>query len=135
MIENSIHSARDVGAAATAVPVKDTIKVSGPDGTVQRTLDRNALWQVQTPQAFEINVIKKAYQKAMADGFYGTDDASLVERLGLKVHLLPGSYSNIKITTPEDLVLADRLVEETSLSSDRVPPSPKRRGTAIGKKG
>ncbi len=135
MIENSIHSAMEKGAAVTAVPVKDTIKVGGPDGTVQRTLDRNGLWQVQTPQAFKITVIKKAYQKAMQEGFYGTDDASLVERLGLKVHILSGSYSNIKITTPEDLVLAGRLAEEASLHSGEVPLPPKKGAAAQRKKG
>jgi 2-C-methyl-D-erythritol 4-phosphate cytidylyltransferase len=127
MIEDVIRLAVDVGAAVTAVPVKDTIKVSTPDGAVRKTLDRNALWQVQTPQAFKISVIKKAYHKALLEGFYGTDDASLVERLGFKVRLLPGSYSNIKITTPEDLLLADRLAEENSLPSDEVPPPLKKR--------
>jgi 2-C-methyl-D-erythritol 4-phosphate cytidylyltransferase len=70
-------------------------------------LDRESLWQIQTPQTFQAHVIKEAYQKATENGFVGTDDASLVERLGMKVHILPGSYTNIKITTPEDLILAN----------------------------
>ena len=107
MIEESIHSAQRFGAVVMAMPVKDTIKMAHTDGTVLQTLDRESLWQVQTPQTFQAHVIKEAYQKATEDGFVGTDDASLVERLGIKVHILPGSYTNIKITTPEDLILAN----------------------------
>ena len=106
MIEESIHSAERFGAVVVAMPVKDTIKMSNPDGTVLKTLDRESLWQIQTPQTFQAKVIREAYTKAAEDGFVGTDDASLVERLGVKVHILPGSYTNIKITTPEDLILA-----------------------------
>jgi 2-C-methyl-D-erythritol 4-phosphate cytidylyltransferase len=106
MIEDSIHSAERFGAVVVAMPVKDTIKMSHPDGTVLKTLDRESLWQTQTPQTFHAKVIRDAYTKAAEDGFVGTDDASLVERLGVKVHILPGSYTNIKITTPEDLILA-----------------------------
>jgi 2-C-methyl-D-erythritol 4-phosphate cytidylyltransferase len=107
MIEDSIRSAIRFGAVVLAMPVKETIKMAQPDGTVLKTLDRESLWQIQTPQAFRVNVIKEAYHKATEDGFVGTDDASLVERLGVKVHILPGSYTNIKITTPEDLILAN----------------------------
>jgi 2-C-methyl-D-erythritol 4-phosphate cytidylyltransferase len=107
MIEDSIRSADRFGAVVVAMPVKDTIKMSNPDGTVLKTLDRESLWQTQTPQTFQATVIREAYAKATEDGFVGTDDASLVERLGVKVHILPGSYSNIKITSPEDLILAD----------------------------
>jgi 2-C-methyl-D-erythritol 4-phosphate cytidylyltransferase len=107
MIEDSIRSAIRFGAVVLAMPVKETIKMVQPDGTVLKTLDRESLWQIQTPQTFQVNVIKEAYHKATGDGFAGTDDASLVERLGIKVHILPGSYTNIKITTPEDLILAN----------------------------
>jgi 2-C-methyl-D-erythritol 4-phosphate cytidylyltransferase len=106
IIQDSIHLAVRFGAVVTAMPVKDTIKVSEPDGTVLRTLEREALWQAQTPQTFKVDLIREAYQKAARDGFVANDDASLVERLGIRVHLLPGSYTNIKITTPEDLLLA-----------------------------
>jgi 2-C-methyl-D-erythritol 4-phosphate cytidylyltransferase len=106
MIEDSIYSAERFGAVVVAMPVNDTIKMSNPDGTVLKTLDRESLWQTQTPQTFQAKVIREAYAKATEDGFVGTDDASLVERLGVKVHILPGSYTNIKITTPEDLILA-----------------------------
>ena len=111
MIEDSIRSAIRFGAVVLAMPVKETIKMVQPDGTVLKTLDRESLWQIQTPQTFQVNVIKEAYHKATEDGFAGTDDASLVERLGIKVHILPGSYTNIKITTPEDLILANLFLE------------------------
>jgi 2-C-methyl-D-erythritol 4-phosphate cytidylyltransferase len=111
MIEDSIRSAIRFGAVVLAMPVKETIKIAKPDGTVLKTLDREFLWQIQTPQTFQVNVIKEAYHKAAEDGFAGTDDASLVERLGIKVHMLPGSYTNIKITTPEDLILANLFLE------------------------
>jgi 2-C-methyl-D-erythritol 4-phosphate cytidylyltransferase len=118
MIEDTIHSAARYGAVVLAMPVKDTIKVSNPDGTVLKTLDRESLWQIQTPQTFRVSVIKEAYYRAAEDGFVGTDDASLVERLGVKVHILPGSYTNIKITTPEDLFLANRFLKTDILSKE-----------------
>ena len=115
MIEDSIHSAVRYGAVVLAMPVKDTIKMANPDGTVLKTLDRESLWQVQTPQTFQINIIKEAYYRATEDGSMGTDDASLVERLGVKIHILPGSYTNIKITTPEDLLLANLFIKVNNL--------------------
>ncbi len=118
MIEDSIHSAVRHGAVVLAMPVKETIKMSNPDGTVLKTLDREFLWQIQTPQTFQVNVIREAYYRATEDGFVGTDDASLVERLGVKVHILPGSYTNIKITTPEDLVLANLFLKMNILSTE-----------------
>jgi 2-C-methyl-D-erythritol 4-phosphate cytidylyltransferase len=101
--------------------VKDTIKMSNPDGTVLKTLDRESLWQVQTPQTFRVSVIKEAYYKAAEDAFIGTDDASLVERLGVKVHILPGSYTNIKITTREDLWLANLFLKMNILTQEEPP--------------
>jgi len=111
MIEDSIHFALKYGAVVLAIPVKDTIKMSNPDGTVLKTLDRESLWQIQTPQTFQASIIKEAYSRATKDAFVGTDDASLVERSGVMVHILPGSYTNIKITTPEDLLLANLFLE------------------------
>jgi len=114
MIEESIRSALRFQAVVLAMPVKETIKVADPDGTVLQTLDRNYLWQIQTPQTFQAGLIREAFRKASEDGFLGTDDASLVERLGTGVHILPGSYTNIKITTPEDLLWAALFVQERS---------------------
>jgi 2-C-methyl-D-erythritol 4-phosphate cytidylyltransferase len=114
MIEESIHSAIRYGAVVVAMPVKETIKMAHSDGTVLKTLDRESLWQIQTPQTFQVHLIKEAYHKAAEEGFIGTDDASLVERLGVKVHILPGSYTNIKITTTEDLMLAHLFLSVSS---------------------
>jgi 2-C-methyl-D-erythritol 4-phosphate cytidylyltransferase len=111
MIEESIQAARRFKAAVVAVPVKETIKVVGPDRTVLKTLDRESLWKIQTPQTFQVEVIKEAFRRAAEDGFIGTDDASLVERIGINVYILSGSYNNIKITTPEDLILANLILQ------------------------
>ncbi len=115
MIEDSIQSAIRYGAVVTAIPVKDTIKMANPDGTVLKTFNRETLWQAQTPQSFRIEIIREAYQRAIEEGFTGTDDASLVERLGINVHIILGSYNNIKITTPEDLALANLLIKKDLL--------------------
>ncbi|MBW2183951.1 MAG: 2-C-methyl-D-erythritol 4-phosphate cytidylyltransferase [Deltaproteobacteria bacterium] len=98
-------------ATVAAVPVKDTIKIVSKQAEVVETIDRSRVWAVQTPQTFTHNVLKMAYEKAFEEGFYGTDDASLVERLGIKVKIIPGSYDNIKITTPGDLVLGDAVLK------------------------
>ncbi len=111
MIEDTIRAAIRYGGAILAMPVKDTIKMVHSDGTVLKTLDRESLYQAQTPQAFQVALIKEAYHKAMKEGFVGTDDASLVERLGKRIHILPGSYTNIKITTLEDLMLANIILK------------------------
>ncbi len=97
--------ALQTGAAAPAVPVKDTIKVVS-DGLVERTLDRAALRAVQTPQVFEASLIRAALQKALEDGADLTDDCAAVERLGMKVALTDGDDQNIKLTTPTDLLVA-----------------------------
>jgi 2-C-methyl-D-erythritol 4-phosphate cytidylyltransferase len=116
MVEESIRGAKRLGAVVLAMPVKDTVKTANTDGIVLKTLDRESLWQIQTPQAFQAEMIREAYRRATEDGFVGTDDASLVERLGTRVHILPGSYSNIKITTREDLLWARLLLREASSS-------------------
>jgi len=106
LIEKGLEAARETGSAAAAVPVTDTIKVAGDDGIVCETPPRKNLRSVQTPQVFRFDIITKAYQQAMGDV---TDDASLVEQLGYKVKLYMGSYDNIKVTTPDDLALAELL--------------------------
>lgn len=104
-IDAAIDTASRVGACVVGVPVKDTIKeVEG--GMIQGTPQRQRLWQAQTPQAFRFGLIRDAHERALAEGWLGTDDASLVERLGLPVAMVAGDYRNIKITTPEDLLLA-----------------------------
>ena len=105
-----MEKAAERGAAAPAVPVKDTIK-QARDGVVELTPDRTALFAVQTPQVFEHGLILGALEKAQADGAELTDDCSAVERLGMPVCLTAGSYENLKVTTPEDLVVAEAILE------------------------
>ncbi len=106
LLRESIRTARLHDGALVAVPVKDTIKtVHG--GVVSGTPPRETLWQAQTPQSFRFGKIFRAHLSAETDGFSGTDDASLVERTGGAVHIIRGDYRNIKITTPEDLILAE----------------------------
>lgn len=105
-----IAAARKEQAAIAAVPVKDTIKIADPSGLVTGTPDRHTLWSVQTPQAFDRKILVSAYEQARQDGYLGTDDAALVERLGAKVKVVPGNYQNIKITTPEDLQFAETVI-------------------------
>ena len=95
-------------AAAPAVPVKDTIK-RARDGLVEATLERSELFAVQTPQVFQVDLIKAALVKALEDGAALTDDCGAVERLGIGVSLTQGDYCNLKITTPEDLAVAEAL--------------------------
>jgi len=109
-LEQSIQLTASCGAAIVAVPVKDTIKIASEQKVVIETLDRSKVWAVQTPQTFKHDILKRAFEKAFEDGFYGTDDASLVERMGVKVEIIPGSYENIKITTPEDLTLGEAVL-------------------------
>ena len=110
-LEKSIRETANYGATVAAVPVKDTIKIVSKQAEVQETIARNKVWAIQTPQTFKYDILKRAYEKAIKDGFYGTDDASLVERLGIKVKIIPGSYENIKITTPEDLALGEAILK------------------------
>lgn len=106
LIKQGLEAARETGAAVAALPVSDTIKIAGADRFVQRTPLRKTLWAAQTPQVFRFDIISEAYRQAKGKV---TDDASLVERLGSKVKLYAGVNSNIKITTPDDLALAQVL--------------------------
>ena len=106
VIEKCIAAARRYGASAAGMPVKDTIKETDENGFSVHTPDRSRLWLIQTPQAFRLPLLLEAHRKAREDQYLGTDDSSLVERLGHPVKLVEGGYSNIKITTPEDLEIA-----------------------------
>ena len=106
----AVREAEKCGAAIVAVPVKDTVK-QVEAGEVIATPPRETLWAVQTPQVFHRDLLTRAYAQAEADGFIGTDDASLVERLGEPVRIVRGSYRNIKVTTPEDLLIAETLFD------------------------
>lgn len=110
IISSTIEAARSDRAAIAAVPVIDTIKNSSDGRFISSTLDREKLYAVQTPQTFAREVIQSAYEHAYADGYVGTDDASLVERLGIPVRIVQGSYENIKITTPTDILIAEAIM-------------------------
>lgn len=111
-VDAVVEAAQRQRAAGLAVPVKDTIKESDAAGCVVATPPRERLWAIQTPQVFEAALLRQAYAQAAAEGFLGTDDASLVERLGVPVHLVQGQYSNLKVTTPEDLVVAEAILQQ-----------------------
>ena len=113
VIEDAVAQAAVNGAAAPAVPVKDTIKAAH-DGLVERTLDRTELYAVQTPQVFDGDLIRAALQKALDDAARLTDDCAAVERLGMKVVLTRGDERNIKLTTPADLLIGEVLAEEAA---------------------
>lgn len=98
-------------AAILAVPVKDTIKRTDEMGIVMDTPPRRSLWAVQTPQAFALSDILFAHERAREDGFLGTDDASLLERLGQAVRVVEGEYTNIKLTTPDDLIFGEAILK------------------------
>lgn len=116
LISRSILGAESFGAVTVGVPAKDTIKHITSDGFVKDTLPRDSIWLIQTPQAFRMEIIKKAHQKAHDDGYHGTDDAALVERMGIPVKIVTGSYHNIKITTKEDIDLAEYMINHGSYS-------------------
>lgn len=109
-IHNLLEEVKRSNAAVLAVPVKDTIKAVDKDGYIESTPDRSKLWAIQTPQAFQRELIIASHKEAEAIGFMGTDDAMLVERRGIAVKIVEGDYDNIKITTPEDLPRAELIL-------------------------
>ena len=113
--EELIHQLTEAASlhagAIVAVPVKDTIK-KVQDRSVVETVERSSLWAVQTPQAFRVSILYKAHQEAENDQFLGTDDASLLERMGEQVVIIEGDYDNIKITTQEDLYFAEAILKK-----------------------
>lgn len=111
IIDQLVEKAAEEGAAIVAVPVKDTIK-RVVEGAVAETVERSSLWSVQTPQAFRMPLILQAHEQAEADGYMGTDEASLAERAGIRVQVVEGDYDNIKLTTPEDLIFAEAIIEK-----------------------
>lgn len=110
LIAECIEAARVSGAAIAAVPARDTMKRVS-EGEIVATLDRRELWEAQTPQVFRSELLKKAFLKAREDGYSGTDESSLVERMGVRVRVVMGSPSNLKVTTFEDLVIVQTLTE------------------------
>jgi 2-C-methyl-D-erythritol 4-phosphate cytidylyltransferase len=107
LVRQVVAAARRYGAAILGIPCQDTLKRVNSKGEVTETVDRQELWQVQTPQAFRAALLWRAYQDAMSRGFYATDEAALVEALGEMVVVVTGSPLNLKITTPDDLKMAE----------------------------
>ncbi len=105
-IRRALAALEDCDGVVVGVPVKDTIKEAA-DGLITRTCDRSLLWAVQTPQVFRYGVLRRAYEKAKDESFHATDDSALVEHYGGTVRIVQGSYTNIKVTTPEDLPVAE----------------------------
>lgn len=112
IIFRCLEATAECGASVAAVPVKETIKVANRDLFIDHTPERNLLWRVQTPQVFRYSLLVEAHNKAIKDGISTTDDATLVEKLGHSVKLVMGNYRNVKLTTPEDLILAETLLNE-----------------------
>ncbi|MBR0262191.1 MAG: 2-C-methyl-D-erythritol 4-phosphate cytidylyltransferase [Selenomonadaceae bacterium] len=111
-INEVIDEAKKFGGAIAAVPAKDTIKIVDEEGFVKHTPPRRELVAVQTPQGFRREILLQAYEKATEEKFLGTDDSSLVERLGAKIKIVTSSYDNIKITTPEDIHVAETFLRD-----------------------
>jgi len=111
VIDRAVRAANTYGAAAPAIPVKDTVKVV-QGGIVKETPDRKQLYAVQTPQVFDLELLRGALKKAEQDGAEVTDDCSAVERLGMSVKIVEGDERNLKVTTPMDLAIAKMLLEE-----------------------
>ena len=110
VVRAGLDMAYDHRASIIAVPVKDTIKLVSKDGKVEDTPDRSSLWSVQTPQIFEKELIIHAHEYAKEHGLSVTDDSMLVEAIGVPVYIVEGEYTNIKITTPEDLIIAEKML-------------------------
>lgn len=100
----------DYDGAVLGIPAHDTVKRASEHGVVENTLDRQKLWLIQTPQAFHPSILVRSYQQARMDGFLGTDDSALVERIGGVIKIELGSMENIKITNPEDLIIAEAIL-------------------------
>lgn len=110
IIEKSIEAAIEYGASAAGVKSKDTVKICDENGYIISTPVRDFVYNIQTPQTFKKEIILKAYEKAFERGIFGTDDAALVENIGLPVKIIEGSYNNIKITTPDDLIVGEKIL-------------------------
>jgi 2-C-methyl-D-erythritol 4-phosphate cytidylyltransferase len=110
LIEETIAGAAAFGGCVAALPVKETVKKVDAEGQIVETVDRGPLWSIQTPQAFRYDIFRRAVERSVQDGFLGTDESMLVERIGERVKVVTGSPYNIKITTPEDLKIAEALL-------------------------
>jgi len=113
LIDRCVEVARREGAAIAGVPARDTIKIVSEDRQVQATPDRNSLWEIQTPQVFRKDLLIEGHERALREGLSATDDAMLIERMGKPVFVVEGERSNLKITLPEDILLAEALFQSS----------------------
>jgi 2-C-methyl-D-erythritol 4-phosphate cytidylyltransferase len=111
MLESCVRGAIKHGACIIGVPVQDTLKRISRSGDIEKTIERNNIWLAQTPQAFQYEILRKAHENARLKGHAGTDDAFLVEQMGTSVKIIKGNKNNIKITTREDLRLAEVMIQ------------------------
>lgn len=111
VITSLVNKASEAGAAIAGVKVKDTIK-KVKAGQIDETVDREQLWIIQTPQAFQYEILAAAEEKALRDAFLGTDESMLVERMGLPVHIVESTYDNVKMTTQEDLLIGEVILQK-----------------------
>ena len=119
MIADVVKAARKHGAAIVAIPLRDTVKRVNSDGLIEETLSREKLWAAQTPQAFQRDILLRAHEQGETDGVDATDDAFLVERMGLSVSVVQGSFHNIKVTRPEDLQMGQAILSANRTESFR----------------
>ena len=120
LIRRCVEGTEAFGAISVGVPMKETIKIITEEQFVDYTPERNNVWITQTPQAFKTEIIKKAHELAIDEKLVGTDDAMLVEKMGIRVKMVEGDYTNLKITTPEDLIAAKALLTHKIKSSSIV---------------
>tara|TARA_B100000315_G_scaffold43510_1_gene38417 strand:- start:9401 stop:10096 length:696 start_codon:yes stop_codon:yes gene_type:complete len=111
ILENSIKKAKEKGSVVVAIPVKDTLMKISDQRIVTEGQNRDSIWRIQTPQVFKKEILISAFEKAREDNFCGTDESTLVSRLGIPVYVVNGSELNIKITTPEDIVLGESILK------------------------
>ena len=111
-ISEAVKAAKEYGAAAVGVPCKDTLKSAGEDGFITGTIDREKTFLIQTPQAFRRDIIVSAHNHAEKNGIDATDDCALVEQTGGRIKIVTGRYDNIKITTPDDIEVAEKILEK-----------------------
>ncbi len=116
LIDRCVESAAKKGAVVVGLPARDTIKVVGDDRLILSTPARRSLWEIQTPQVFQKELLVAAHRQAERDGIEVTDDAMIVERLGKPVYVLEGERTNLKITLPEDIWLAEMMIREGRVS-------------------
>ena len=117
LIDRCVEAARQEGAAIAGVPARDTIKIVSGDRHVLSTPDRNTLWEIQTPQVFRKDWVMEGHERALREGFSATDDSMLIERMGKPVFIVEGHRTNLKMTLPEDILLAEALFQHGGGSS------------------